>query len=624
MISSIIQINNISTEKLKCPNCSESNETNNSNINFNINNPSEFDKIICKSCSFEFCFIICEYCSRRIYMKINQDNSLYNGMNAFNIACPYKLCEKIFYFTECVKCKRTQKHKKYIKEGEIIKCLYDDCQFEYIQNNCSILHCNDLVNIAKKLMTTNFPEGILSNHLNKYLIQKINCFYCWRPIVYLSSKMHKNKYYECQLVECPYKDCKKKFNRIICPFCFNEIYVQDGWYEMGSEIKCKKCNNFFGKILCPSCGKMNECKDNYFQFGKMVCGFQNCQRHNYMINCIFCRKLNIFNKEKPINGQLIKCGYCQNEFNEILCPFCKMIIPFPSADFSFGKVYKCIYISCLKVFQFLICPNCSSYSFKSDSQEGKKLNCQNCKTKFMNWGCPFCKCITMDKDTSLKLGQLVKCPNKSCQKIYSFIRCSKCEKLIFSKENENIIGISVKCPHKSCGVYTLVSFCSFCGTKAIYSDSKKNYNDDDLIKCPSPTCNKEYTFQRDKDIYFNKLSILEKIEGNVIRFGIAQVDENFLYKQELFTDKRCIQINRLFPTQYSSESIVEQKIKREILENKYFDECMICRNNRKESIFFPCGHRCVCYNCAVLFFSVYHKCPKCQCKAKCIIKKVYD
>ena len=110
----------------------------------------------------------------------------------------------------------------------------------------------------------------------------------------------------------------------------------------------------------------------------------------------------------------------------------------------------------------------------------------------------------------------------------------------------------------------------------------------------------------------------------MIRFGIAQIDENFKYKQDLFTDKRCEKIIRLFPTQYLSASIVEQKIERFNLENKYFDECMICRNNRKESIFFPCGHRCVCYNCAVLFFSVYHKCPKCKCKAKCIIKKVYD
>ena len=613
--------NNNSNDKIICPKCSVPLLMNNSLNNFNIN---EFDKIICNKCYFEFCFIFCEYCSKKIYMKINQANSLYNGMNAFNISCPYKLCEKIFYFTECIKCKRTQKHKKYIKEGEIIKCIYKDCGFEYIQNNCPMLHCTDLDNIEKKQMINNFPEGILSIHNNKILYQKINCYYCWRPIVYPSSKTHRNKYYECQLVECPYKDCKKKFNRIVCPFCFYEIYVKDGWYEMGSEIRCNNCKSYFGKILCPSCGKVNECKNEYFQFGKMVCGFQNCQKHNYMINCIYCRKLNIFNKDIPINGQLIKCGYCHNEFNEILCPICKRLIPFPSGDFAFGKVYKCIYISCLKEFQFLICPNCSSYSFKIDSQEGKKLNCQKCKTQFMNWGCPFCKSITMDKNTSLKLGKLVKCPNISCQKIYSFIRCSKCQKLIFSKENEKILGLSVKCPHKGCGAYTLVSFCPFCETKALYSDSRINYKVGDTVKCPNPSCKKEYIFKNDSEIYCNNLNVLYKIDGNTIKFGIAEVDENYLFKQDLFVDKRCIRISRLFPTQYSSDMEYALNINREKIENKSFEECMICHNNRKESIFFPCGHRCVCYNCAVLYFSVYHKCPKCQKDAKCIIKKVYD
>ena len=613
--------NNNSNDKIICPKCSVPLLMNNSLNNFNIN---EFDKIICKKCYFEFCFIFCEYCSKKIYMKINKANSLYNGMNAFNISCPYKLCEKIFYFTECIKCKRTQKHKKYIKEGEIIKCIYEDCGFEYIQNNCPMLHCTDLDNIEKKQMMSNFPEGILSIHNNKILYQKINCYYCWRPIVYPSSKTHRNKYYECQLVECPYKDCKKKFNRIVCPFCFYEIYVKDGWYEMGSEIRCNNCKSYFGKILCPSCGKVNECKNEYFQFGKMVCGFQNCQKHNYMINCIYCRKLNIFNKDIPINGQLIKCGYCHNEFNEILCPICKRLIPFPSGDFAFGKVYKCIYISCLKEFQFLICPNCSSYSFKIDSQEGKKLNCQKCKTQFMNWGCPFCKSITMDKNTSLKLGKLVKCPNISCQKIYSFIRCSKCQKLIFSKENEKILGLSVKCPHKGCGAYTLVSFCPFCETKALYSDSRINYKVGDTVKCPNPSCKKEYIFKNDSEIYCNNLNVLYKIDGNTIKFGIAEVDENYLFKQDLFVDKRCIRISRLFPTQYSSDMEYALNINREKIENKSFEECIICHNNRKESIFFPCGHRCVCYNCAVLYFSVYHKCPKCQKDAKCIIKKVYD
>ena len=619
--SSYIDIS--SKNKIKCPNCSERSNMENSLIKFNKNNPVEFDSIICKNCNFEFCYVFCVFCQKKIYMKIHIKSPKYNGMNAYNIICPYKFCEKAFYFTECIKCKRAQKIKKYIREGENIECQYDDCKCIYMQNNCPMYSCSDIYSNEKSQIYNNFPQGILSIHLNKIIHQKINCFYCFRPIVYPSSKECMNGYYECQIVKCPYKDCNKSFNRIICPFCTFENYIKDGWYVMGSKLKCKNCKKYFGKILCPSCKKMNSCQEEYFQFGKMVCGFQNCRKENYMINCIFCRKLNVFRKDIPINGQLIKCGYCKNTFNEILCPFCKYMIPFPSGGFTFGKIYKCIYFNCLKKFQFLICPSCFSYSFKSDTQEGKKLKCQNCNIKFMNWGCPFCKSNITDKNTSLKFGQMVKCPYKYCGKTYSFIRCSKCEKLIFSKENENILGTSVRCPHKGCGEFTLLTHCPKCDTKAIYSNIRKIYREGDLIHCPNPACDKQYPFKKYSDIYQRNLQILEPIEGNTIKFGIAQTDENFLYKESLFIDKRIIKNSCLFPTQYSSLREFGQEVP-VCGRSEYIGVCMICNNNRKESIFYPCGHRCVCYNCAVMYFSVFKKCPKCKAKAKCIIKKVYD
>ena len=611
-------------DKLECPDCAEYCTMKNSLIKFNKNNPVEFESIICKKCSFEFCYILCVFCQKKIYMKIHIKSPKYNGMNGYNIICPFKFCEKIFYFTECIKCKRAQKIKKFIKEGENIECQYEDCKYIYIQNNCPMLNCLDIFPSEKNQNYNNFPQGILSKHENKIIYQKIYCCYCFRPIVYPSSREHMNGYYECQIVECPYEKCKKTFNRITCPFCFYDIYVKDGWYVMGSKIKCINCKKYFGKILCPSCKKINSCQEEYFQFGKMLCGFQNCRKQNYMINCIFCRKLNVFKKDIPINGQLIKCGYCHNIFNECLCPFCKYLIPFPSGDFSFGKIYKCIYINCLKKFQFLICPNCFSYSFKSDTQEGKKLKCQNCGIKFMNWGCPFCKSNIMDKNTSLKFGQMVKCPNINCGKKYSFIRCSKCEKLIFSNENENILGMSVRCPHRGCGKYTLVSHCPICDTKAIYSDIRNNYSEGDLIHCPNPACDRQYPFKRYKDIYQENLRLLEPIEGATIKFGIAQVDENYNYKESLFIDKRALNNYRLFPTQCLSLSKLDEKVQLVYGKNKSNGVCMICNNNRKESIFYPCGHRCVCYNCAVMYFSVFKKCPKCRENAKCIIRKVYE
>ena len=58
--------------------------------------------------------------------------------------------------------------------------------------------------------------------------------------------------------------------------------------------------------------------------------------------------------------------------------------------------------------------------------------------------------------------------------------------------------------------------------------------------------------------------------------------------------------------------------------NKNLQECIVCHNNLKESVFYPCGHRCTCYNCAVIIFAVNKKCPKCNNDAECIIKKVYE
>ena len=92
----------------------------------------------------------------------------------------------------------------------------------------------------------------------------------------------------------------------------------------------------------------------------------------------------------------------------------------------------------------------------------------------------------------------------------------------------------------------------------------------------------------------------------------------------LFIDKRALNNYRLFPTQCLSLSKLDEKVQLVYGKNKSNGVCMICNNNRKESIFYPCGHRCVCYNCAVMYFSVFKKCPKCRENAKCIIRKVYE
>ena len=612
-------------DNIVCPECFELlNKTKIGNENEIKNNLEELIKIKCEKCMIEFCYIVCPYCEKKIYMKIHSKGLEYNGLNGFNINCPYKSCENVFYFTKCIKCQRIQKQKAYIKEGDIIKCIYDDCKCEYIQVNCPVKYCSDIISIKKPKLYTNFPFGIMTLHKKEIeaMFQKINCYYCLRPIIFTSNRNHRNKYNECQVVNCPYEDCNKKFNRIICPYCYTENYVNGGWYKMGSQIKCNSCKNEFGKILCSSCGKINVCKGSYFQSGKLKCGFSNCLKESYMINCIYCRKLNIFNNEIPLNGQTIKCGYCHNTFNEIFCPFCSLGNPFPLADFSFGKVYKCKYLTCLKQFQFLICPNCFLYSFTKETQEGKKLKCDECNITFMNWGCPFCKSTILDKNTFLHQGQMVKCPSRKCGKIYSFIRCSKCQKLIFSKENENIMGISIKCPYQGCGEYTLITQCPLCKIKTVFSGESKNLKKGEIIICPS--CKGEYKFSKDNKIYKNQLTILKEIEGETIDFGIAEMDENFLMKQDLFYFKNKNNFSRLNSTLINSGISEENSFFIITQNSKPLDVCIVCHNNLKESIFYPCGHRCVCYNCAVLLFEVNKKCPKCNCDVECIIKKIYE
>ena len=613
-------------EKILCPHCFDPINiclkslkiSNGFNYLQKFSKLNEFTKLSCKKCYLDFTFIFCAYCEKKIFMKIYQKNVLYNGLNGHNIICPYYSCKKVFYFTVCPNCQLVQKQKRFVKEGNVIICVNKECNYKYIQVNCPIKYCTDLISFEKPKIHTNFPIGIMLLHKNEIMYQKINCYYCCRTIVFQSKKNHKNKYCEGQKVICPYSDCKKAFNRIVCPQCSEEIYINDGWYEMGSKINCHKCGKSFGKILCPSCGKMNTCENNFFKMGHMKCGFHNCSKESNMINCLYCRKLNIFNMDIQITGQVIKCGYCKNSFNEIFCPFCKKINPFPLADFAFGKVYKCQYINCMKEFQFLICPKCNIHSFIKQEQEGQRLKCEGCQTLFMNWGCPFCKSNIMDKNTTLQIGQMIKCPSKKCNKIYSFIRCSGCHKLIFSKENESICGKAVKCPYQNCKAFTLVTYCPICNVKTIYNGRKPSLNEGESILCEN--CKQNYIFQKNKLLYNGDLKVLDEIEGKTIDFGVGEVDDNYLGIQELFFNDKKSDLPSLFVT----ESSVKNSKDKETNKTSKLKDCIVCHNNIRESIFVPCGHRCVCYNCAVIVFAVYKKCPQCNTEASCIIKKVFD
>ena len=277
-----------SEDKIICPNCRGSLNLKLFNLTYN---EIEFTKITCKHCSQQFSFIFCAYCKKKIFMNIYPNSLKYNGLIGSNIKCPYKSCNNIFYFTVCPKCNQSQKQtkNKFIKEGEIISCMNKKCNYQYIEAHHPIKFCTDIVYFEKSKFQTNFPIGILIRRKAEEMIfQKINCEYCFRPIVFTSNKGYKNKYLESQKVECPYEDCEKVFNRLICPSCYKAKIINDGFYEMGSLVKCE-CKNIYGKIICPVCKRMNICQKK-FKFGRIKCGFSDCLKENNMANCIFCRK----------------------------------------------------------------------------------------------------------------------------------------------------------------------------------------------------------------------------------------------------------------------------------------------------------------------------------------------
>jgi hypothetical protein len=590
----------------KCPVCNEVLE----NIKNIKDEFIQFKDINCNKCQKNFIFILCQYCNKKIFYNTIKQLPL-NGLNGVNIKCPYTSCGNYFYLTICPKCKYKQKIPKIIKEGELIKCI-KNCGYEYLQVRCPRKDCDDITYFSRPKNFCNSPNGILYNHKKKVIFQKISCNFCIRPIVYYSDEKEINRYYDSMKIVCPYKDCGKIFNRIICSICSEINIIEGGYYFMGHKIKCTSCKNYFGKILCPQCLKINPLSKNFFKTGTIVCSFTSCAKKSEIINCIYCRRINVFNNEneKPIPGQQIKCAYkdCEKIFNEVYCPSCEELNPFYEGDFIFGKVYECIYAFCKKKYQFFTCPECKIYSRTTDPEEGKKYVCNNCKTLLSNWGCPFCKKTIMAQKFNLKYGGMVKCP--SCQEKYSFCRCYECKKLIFAKD-KNILGLSVRC--LSCLKFSVNVICPGCNTRISFLDRNEDMEDGEKIKCEN--CCKEFVYQSipesENNIYTENLFILEGIKGEAINFGKNQVDEKYLSIENLMIKTNLYNND-------DGNNHKENKIR------KKNNLCILCYCNNKESVFYPCGHRCTCYKCAVLFFERYKKCPRCNEHSEAIVPKIYE
>ena len=209
---------------------------------------------------------------------------------------------------------------------------------------------------------------------------------------------------------------------------------------------------------------------------------------------------------------------------------------------------------------------------------------------------------------NLKYGEIVKCP--SCKEKYSFCRCYECQNLIYEK-NRSILGLSVSCV--SCKKIFLNIICPNCNTNIYFLDRNKDIEEGEKIKCEK--CSKEFVYQKNPDNnneYSGNLFVLESIKGEQINFGKAQVDENYLSIENL-----------MIKTNLYNDFDDNEKIN-EIKKSKKSNLCILCHCNIKESTFYPCGHMCACYKCAVLFFEINKKCPRCNSISEAIVPKIYE
>ena len=610
----IIPNNNINNNK--------SDNINNVNINDknNINEKKEEEKnqlveiidpygIIKQDEIDKSLYIMCLHCKEKIKSKLKDINEkfLFNFQN-------FK-CGKYNQFnciTVCPKCRYIQQINQFKSEGESFTCSNPECNYNYLQTLCPIKNCIEMFYFPLKKNFANSPNGLIHAHMvdkikknELIMFQKISCFFCFRPIVFYSTELNKNMYYETMPIKCPYPDCQKSFHRIICSNikCHNIIYKEFGAYRIGQRITCEKCDTKFSKILCVNCLRIIPFEKNEFKYGELICRYNSCSKKNNYAICFHCDQLNYF-KDLPqplIQGWPIQCGNekCLKFFSIVYCPGCHELNPFSNGDFVFGKPYKCKYTSiCSKMFLVLVCSNCWNYSRMIDDIEGKKYTCNKCQTLLANFQCPHCGVNILDKNSFFNFGQLIKCP--SCSELFSFFRCYDCKRLIYSKGE--ILGKRIQC--QNCLKYSVNIICPKCSSKITFSRRESDISPGEEIDCPS--CQKDFNFG-DKlgdgfeKIYDKDLTFVKPLIGSAVNQAIPTEDENYIERRKNFYDNN---------------------IKREFTKNN--ELCILCQTNKKVSVFFPCGHRCTCYKCAVVNFELKKKCPKCNTNSQTIIPKIFN
>ena len=128
---------------------------------------------------------------------------------------------------------------------------------------------------------------------------------------------------------------------------------------------------------------------------------------------------------------------------------------------------------------------------------------------------------------------------------------------------------------------------------------------------------KENNMINEDEIYWENLSFLKEVKGEQVQFGESKVDEKYLSLENLFIKSNLYEAD----DENNNHNICNQNI---TLKNKISNLCILCHCDKKESVFYPCGHRCTCYKCAVYYFEMYKKCPRCDKFSEAIVPKIYE
>ena len=630
--------NQKSLSLLKCPYCYEEIQQDQEN---NMIKPES--KITCNKCKKNFYYIKCFHCSGKIYYK--QEISLMNLV----IKCPYIKCKKIFAISSCDLCKA----KIYFNGRYPLKCPNKSCNNLFYKKKCPIKECNNYItlNFNNEAQKNNniYKEGdllVCNLHEPKFIFQEVNCYHCNRSLIWVFPQ---RGLIVGQKITCIYNDCKKDFNLVNCPKCNKANFFPNGEDNMfGIEIKCINCNNEYYNLFCPICLKNFTVSNDYVEGNIVQCPYglnkiksiidiPHADKFFQIVNCIFCKRPNIFldsDKKPYYHGQKVICQYsdCQKVFCKIPCPFCMKFNLFPKGEFSFGSKITCVFENCNKTFRIFICPNCNNYQVETkDMLEGQIIKCMKCEIHFFSISCPHCRKNILGKNTKLSFGQSVLCPYKNCQRLFSYLYCCKCKRPLYDKNNAYSDEIAINCPYKDCRTRFINCLCPNClrNNFTILKSENPNNNIDfkDLMECIH--CKNKFMPQKRFNI-FNDGLIMEFIQGKTICFNEAIKEPSqvirsknlILNNSEVYkliendNNKKMIQLGQ----SVNDTTMIEQVIK-----SDERIQCCFCLENKSESVFIPCGHRCVCIKCGEIIMKSQNKrCPICQEEAFYLLKKVYD